>query len=297
MSAKITLPPTLHRYELKYVIPYAMVKPIQRFIAPYCEMDYHSTISPDTFYTINSLYFDTRNCEFLEQRLWGRDLRFNMRVRFYGGTGAPPYHLEIKQKMGVGVKKTRATIGGEEWPHILTDPYYYKFGSPHQDERIANKDLFMRLAKSYEIEPKIMLQYRRCAFFSTVDKYARVTMDRDMRYREQDPSIPMRDPYNMKYDGNFVNYDNETIYAKDTFTDANVILELKCDIGYVPMWMLDLVKHFELNQVGFSKYLNASLVAKNDNGLNFMAHDRMSNADFMFDDDPTLVRTRFRAFC
>ncbi len=278
MLDEIKLPPTLLRYELKYAIPREMVEPIKRFIAPYCSMDYHSAQSEDNFYTVNSLYFDTRNCEFLEQRLWGKDLRFNMRVRFYGDGTKPPYHLEIKQKVGGGIKKYRGSVRGDEWPNILTDPLYYESCPSDSEHNKNNKELFMRIAQSYEIEPKILIQYQRCAYFSTVDRYARVTMDCNMVYREQDPSVPMRDPYDLKSDNTFINYDNETIYAKDTYSDANVILELKCDIGYVPTWMIDLVAHFELNQVGFSKYLNASLVAKNDNGNNFMMHDRISCA-------------------
>ena len=275
MLAEIKLPPTLLRYELKYAIPKEMVEPIKHFIAPYCSMDYHSVQSDDHFYSVNSLYFDTLNCEFLEHRLWGKDLRFNMRVRSYEDGDKPPYHLEIKQKVGCGIKKYRASVNGDEWPHILTDPHY-TLNLSDPDHNTTNKALFMRIAQSYQIEPKLLIQYRRCAYFSTVDKYARLTMDCDMRYREQNPSTCNRDPYNMVADDTYINYDNETIYAKDSYSEANVVLELKCDIGYVPMWMIDLISHFELNRVGFSKYLHASLVARSDNGTHFMINDRIS---------------------
>ncbi len=51
---------------------------------------------------------------------------------------------------------------------------------------------------------------------------------------------------------------------------GRVILELKCNVGQTPAWMVDLVAAFELKQVGFSKYANGTLVARIDNGDAYM---------------------------
>jgi len=270
---KISLPPVLERHELKYLVPFSMVEPISQFIAPYCELDYHSVHAFENFYTVNSLYFDTRDCQFLQQRLYGRDRRFNIRARAYAD-GKPPYFLEIKHKTGGSVKKYRATVEGKDWPHILTDPLY-RIPDTDSDVERGNKELYMRLAYAYAIEPKIYTQYRRRAFFSTVDEYARVTMDIDMKYRVQEDVAGERDPYDLVPDDSLTNYDNETIYATNTYSDASVVLELKSNIGQVPMWMLDLITHFQLKQVGFSKYMNSSLVARYDNGIGYMPGDRI----------------------
>ncbi len=272
---KISLPPVLERHELKYLIPLSLVEPISQYISPYCKLDFHSVEADNQFYQVNNLYFDTQNCQFLEQRLWGRDRRFNMRVRAYAD-GKPPYFLEIKHKMGCSVKKYRTTAQAEEWPAILTDPLYR---IPETDSGVErrNKELYMRLATGYAITPKIYTQYRRRAFFSTVNNYARVTMDRDMKYRTQEDMAGARDPYDLKPDETLISYDNETIYATNTFSDANVVLELKSTIGQVPMWMLDLIKYFELKQVGFSKYMKSSLVSRTDNGIGYMPGDRLGH--------------------
>ena len=274
MLDKITLPPVLLRYELKYIVPRDLIEPICHFIAPYCSMDYHSQLSQDHFYTVNSLYYDTRNYEFLNQRLWGKDTRFNMRVRTYGEGNTLSYYLEIKHKTGSAVKKYRAIADLHEWPNILTDPFYEIDTSDSANEK-CNKSLFIRLARSYEIEPKIFTQYRRLAFFSTVDEYARLTMDCNMRYREQNQNTFFGNPYDLQDDYSLINYDNETIYSNEPNSGANVILELKCYIGRVPMWMIDLITHFELTQIGFSKYVNASMIALNDNGVKYMPRDRV----------------------
>jgi len=275
---KKNLPPVLERYELKYLIPSSFVEPISQFIEPYCQLDFHSSNTHDLFYEVNSLYFDTRECEFLEQRLYGKHSRFNMRVRTYAG-GEPPYFLEIKHKTGSSVKKYRATASAAEWPAIITDPMYRIPDSDNEVEK-CNKTLFMRLAHSYSIEPKVFTQYRRRAFFSTVDSYARVTMDRNMKYRTQKDDGIIKNPYNMIPDKSLTNYDDETIYAINTFSEANVVLELKCNIGRVPMWMIDLIQYFQLKQVGFSKYLNSSLASRETTSVPYRLSDRMGNQDY-----------------
>ena len=185
MSMQSVLPPTIERHELKYAIPWRFVEPICRFIEPYCEMDYHSAIADDHFYLVNSLYLDTRGFEFLRQRMYGKDGRFNMRVRCYGDRGEAPYFLEIKRKSGFTGKKYRSTVGADEWPSILCDPAY-RVPEGETGKNRSNKELFLQMATSYAIEPKLLTQYRRRAFSSSVDEYARVTLDVSMKYRVQD---------------------------------------------------------------------------------------------------------------
>lgn len=269
MSIKSILPPVVERHELKYAIPFSHVEPITRFLSIYCELDYYSALSDSSFYQVNSLYFDTRCHEFLKQRLFGKNGRFNVRVRCYGKGEEAPYFLEIKQKHGNTGVKYRATANENEWPAILTDPGYRVPTNDSAKER-ANKELFLRIACCYAIEPKLLTQYQRRAFVSTVDEYARVTMDTRMRYREQNH-------YCLVPDNSMISYDNQTIYSNDYHSDASVILELKCNIGQVPTWMLDLIAKFQLKQQGFSKYANSSLVAYFDDGTSYMSGDRLNS--------------------
>jgi SPX domain protein involved in polyphosphate accumulation len=267
MSIKTSLPPKLERHELKYTIPYSLVEPISSFLKLYCELDFYSEQSQDHFYQVNSLYFDTRSLEFLQQRLFGKNGRFNVRVRAYGNGSKAPFFLEIKQKHGFTGVKFRANANASEWPAILTDPAFQINPNDSLRER-ENKALFYRVAQSYAIEPKILTQYQRRAFISIVDDYARVTMDTNMKYQ-------LQSEYSLCATGPLINYDNENIYAKNHANEASVILELKCNIGQVPMWMLDLISTFELKQQGFSKYANSSLVALFDDGATYMNSDRI----------------------
>jgi len=267
MSIKTSLPPVIERHELKYTIPMSYVDPITDFLLIYCDLDHYSAISDSNYYQVNSLYFDTRSLEFLKQRLFGKNGRFNIRARCYGNGESGPYFLEIKRKEGFSGVKYRATADQNEWPAILTDPAFRISASDSIREQ-RNKALFSRIALSYAIEPKIFTQYQRRAFVSTVDEYARVTLDTNMRYRQQSH-------YSMVADDQMTNYDNETIYAYNCQSEAAVILELKCNIGSVPTWMLDLIATFNLKQQGFSKYANSSLVSYFDDGVFYYRGDRI----------------------
>jgi SPX domain protein involved in polyphosphate accumulation len=234
-------PPTLHRYELKYLVPFTMVEPMCKFISAYCVLDKHSQNSPDRYYSVNSLYFDNPQLLFLERRLVGIDNRFNMRVRSYGEKSHPPYFLEIKQKSGDIIKKTRATIREDEWPCILTDP---SFVAHDLDEKnLTRINTFTKTAHYYNAEPKILIQYRRNAWVSEYDDYARVTFDIDLKCRLE--HLYQFDTREM------VNFDHYPGFS----SEGNVVLELKCYNTQVPIWMLDLIKSFQLHRTAFSKYL------------------------------------------
>jgi len=276
MSTIHTLPPVLERYELKYLIPSSYIEPITDFISLYCLLDdYSLKAEPDDyFYKVGSLYFDSPGFEFLKQRIGGKEIRFNMRARFYGDGDKAPYFLEIKHRNGISgvVTKYRATAQEEQWPHILTDPAFRPDTSEPSAEQ-ANKELFLRLATTYAIEPKILTTYQRRAFFSVIDEYARVTIDIRKKYRIQN-DYELINTYGMTH------YDNETIYGVHAKTEANAVLELKCPVGAVPFWILDLIRKFELQHQGFSKYASSVLVHHFDNGDWYMPFDREANIEF-----------------
>jgi SPX domain protein involved in polyphosphate accumulation len=245
----------LNRYELKYIIPIELVEPISEYIKPYNTLDKHSQISPDGFYTINSLYFDTPNYTFLKNRLYTKSPRFNMRGRSYGENPVSPYFLEIKYKDGNSVKKYRSKVDEVEWHQMFSDPEY------RAESIDVNKELFYKTALKYNASPKIFTQYRRKAFVSDIDEYARVTMDINLQ-------AYLEDSYNLHPDlARLTPYDSSNIFGKepDRVTGESVILELKCYTDRVPFWMLDLIREFQLSRTSFSKYAKSLLAITVDN--------------------------------
>ena len=240
----------LDRYELKYIVPSSLIEPISEFLMTYCDLDYHSKSQKTHFYTVNSLYFDTPNLTFATNRLYTRSPRFNMRGRVYNDGTMPPYFLEIKVKDGNVVNKYRAKVDDQEWPSMFTD-LNYRTNMQGDTGEMKNKNLFYTTAMKYDATPRIYTQYKRRAFVSKVDEYVRVTMDIDMK-------CYLEDQFNLVADvDKLVNYDSELVYAKEPnrTTESSVVLELKCYPHQVPLWLLDLIRTFELTRTSFSKYL------------------------------------------
>ncbi|MBN1600735.1 MAG: polyphosphate polymerase domain-containing protein [Chitinispirillaceae bacterium] len=238
-------PQVLERYELKYTIPLDMVEPMCRFIEPYCSLDEYSEKSSDNYYIVNSLYFDTPNLHFFYNKDYECLERFNMRIRSYGESPQPPYFLEIKKKRRDIIKKYRAKIFETDVKKAVEVRWDHLNGGKPRDKNTKNADLFRNLHFTYGAEPKVLVQYKRKAYFSNYDEYARVTFDINLRSMEQtDSYVPL------PVESRMYPADYENVFDIGT----SVILELKCYTSYVPLWMMDLIRSFNLRQRGFSKY-------------------------------------------
>ena len=236
--------PILERYELKYVIPFHLIEPISDFVSVYCSLDKYSEKSEDRFYQVNNLYFDSPNYLFLKKRVEGSDNRFNLRIRSYDNSSETPCFLEIKQKKVNVVRKFREGVDDENWQGMFEIPDYNMHREKNCVEN-SNKSLFFRMAYSYNATPKVLTQYRRKAYASDVNDYGRVTFDTDLRYQYEER-------YNLIPDENkMVPLDNDTLFDPG----CNIVLELKCHSTQVPLWMVDLIRYFNLRRRSFSKYV------------------------------------------
>lgn len=232
-----TSPLVFDRYELKYVIPAELVEPVSRHISAYCELDPYSASSPDHFYEVNSLYFDTPSFLFLRKKLDGDAERFNMRIRGYGGD---EFFLELKYKSQGFVKKRRTFARGNVREFLEREA-----DNASIPER-SNLAQFLNAFHTYRAEPKVLTQYRRKAYFSKYDDYARITFDKDLRCMEESDLNLIPNPALM------TPYDHEDVFAND----GCVILELKCP-QQVPLWFIDIITKFDLTRTGFSKYASS----------------------------------------
>ncbi len=264
----------IDRYELKYIIPFEIVEPMTDYLMNYCVLDDYSKSAENFFYPVNSLYYDTPNYTFLTNRLYTKNPRFNMRARAYGDNPIPPYFLEIKYKDANSVNKYRCKIDDQEWPRMFTD-MEYRTHLQGEESEMKNKELFYVTALKYAATPKIFTQYRRRAFVSEVDEYVRVTMDINMCCYLEDNYILQPDPKKL------TPYDNELVYVRESNRPmgSSVILELKCYPHQVPLWMIDMIRHFQLTRTSFSKYAMSILTIKEydeNHNLFFNFNDRKS---------------------
>lgn len=240
-------PLMFERYEIKYLIPYRLVDPISEYVKAYCDMDYYSQISPDSFYTINSLYFDSPVQSFYHNSDGVNPKRFNMRIRSYGDDPKPPYFFEVKEKTADFVKKSRAKVKTADIESVFHGTY-----KPADVDKssIKNLEKFLSYAQLYNVQPQVLTQYRRRAFLSNCEDYVRITFDVDLRCKEEHT-------FNLwPKDREMINYDSSLIFDDGNSTESLAILELKCE-SRVPLWYLDLIRVFELERGSFSKYCNS----------------------------------------
>lgn len=245
MAAGPVSPTVLERYELKYLIPFHLVQPISDHVAAFCDLDYYSAISPDGFYTINSLYFETPNFYFMRAKE-NQTSRFSLRVRSYGEQPKAPYYFETKEKIADFSKKRRGKVPIENWADLFLAPDRVRDFDPSADKHLQH---FLSLVGTYNAHPMILTQYRRKAYLSTVDDYARVTFDRSLRYR------PETDYDVRPTESTMLHYDHPGTFEHP---GRNVVLELKCE-RKIPVWFVDLIQRFQLVREGFSKFEGSML--------------------------------------
>ncbi|MES2803120.1 MAG: polyphosphate polymerase domain-containing protein [Bdellovibrionota bacterium] len=240
-------PLMFERYEIKYLIPYRLVDPISEYVKAYCDLDYFSEISPDSFYTINSLYFDSPMLTFYYNSDGVNPKRHNMRIRSYGDDPKPPYFFEVKEKSADFVKKSRAKVKTNNIQSVFEGTH-----NPEDVDKSSQKNLekFLSFAQIYNVQPQVLTQYRRRAFLSNVEDYVRITFDVDLKCKEEREFNLWPKPREM------YSYDSALVFDEGVTGESMAILELKCE-SRVPLWFLDLIRVFQLERGSFSKYGNS----------------------------------------
>lgn len=268
-TAQRQIPSLLERYELKYQIPATLIDPISDYLSIYCSEDQYSEKSKDGFYTINSLYFDTPRLLFLRNRIEGSENRFNMRVRSYDSISGMPCFFEIKQKRDGIVRKFRTAVSDENWPNLFESagcgPESIRGG-----ENRSHIEIFYRAVSSYRATPKVFSRYRRKAYISDVDEYARATFDRDLSFQAEERYRLVPDESRM------MDCCRDRVFEPG----CSIILELKCPAVLVPQWMLDLIRYFNLRRIGFSKYYVSAIHALEPSA--FIPLDRVPAGDRVY---------------
>lgn len=248
MTAKAVSPLNLDRYELKYRIPISLIEPITDYVNQYCEMDYYSQISPGGFYIINSLYLDSMNRIMMRRPLGIEFAYSSFRIRSYGADPKPPYYLESKQKIENFCKKRRSKFPLENISDLFENPSAIKDFNPYADKNMRD---FLEKHETFGLQPQVLSQYRRRAWLSRHDEYARVTIDRDLRYMEENT-------YNVKPDESRMSHYDHNETFEDAYQSRYAILELKCE-RKIPLWMIQIVRTFETQWDPFSKFQTAMI--------------------------------------
>lgn len=234
------------RYEYKYVIPASLMAPIRAFIRPYCELDSFAGREPQKFYTIRTLYLDSPGYRTYWDKQHEVPVRFKLRIRTYGDGGGGPVKFEIKRRINEVVRKTWLGVPPETWPALLAGPASRLTPDLNQAER-ATLDDFIRLSRTLNAGPRMLVRYQRQAYTSAIDRYVRITFDRHLCHQPAHGYDLMGQPAMWRYDD-----DSESLGS----FGPQVVLELKF-MTRAPLWLAGLTRAFGLTRRGFSKYCTA----------------------------------------
>ena len=219
----------LDRFEIKYLINNNKYHLLTNELKKLFKLDNHG------IYYNQSIYFDTFDNEFYNDKIEGYKKRIKPRIRAYrSNIYAEPTNicLEFKIRYSQCIKKERIFIdhdlanklvkGHTLNKHILDNNY------------ILQK--FNKLKINKNIHPVINISYKREAYFSDIFRNLRITFD--SQFMSSFLISGLKLPY------------GSIIYP---ISPKNSIMELKYN-KYLPTYFIQLIQKYELQQQTISKF-------------------------------------------
>jgi SPX domain protein involved in polyphosphate accumulation len=221
---------SFERYEHKYFLPASQAEAVRRFVAPYVRPDAHT----NGRYRVSNIYLDTPDLEFYREHRRGALDRFKLRIRAYDIARADRVFLEVKRKIKNVIVKNRVEVSRDRCARVL-------------DEADLPFEEFRDRSILHGVGPVLLLEYDREAFESVFDDESRITFDRAIRYQPAEGTTFDADP------AGWTHVDGARAMGG---VSSAVLVELKFNTT-CPVWMVDLVRTFNLERQAFSKYLAA----------------------------------------
>jgi hypothetical protein len=225
------------RFELKYLIPEEITRPIRDFVSGYLEPDDYALGRPDLSYPIHSLYLDSDDLTTHHAAINGTKNRFKLRLRYYDDNPITPVFFEVKARVDNCILKRRCGVRREAVPLLVAG----QLPAPEQllsrePRHLAALQRFNRLLLQINASPRLHNHYLREAWVSPNDNSVRITFDRNIR----------AEPF---FGDRAVTEMNRPVRIFPEF----VVLELKFTARF-PNWFKELVRRFNLMQFSSAKY-------------------------------------------
>lgn len=211
-------------YELKFFTTLKQAIELEKFIGRFCVPDPNAI---DGFYEILSVYFDTPDLKFYQDKINGEFHKKKVRLRAYRSDKGNwhSYALEKKERNGNLVSKSR---------HALNLPDLKDFAE--NSELNENLKKFPTLLK-----PTTTVFYRRKAWISPENFGLRFTFDHE--FASFSPQLL----------NNFAGIDLSTLAIMQ---NQPIIFEIKSYTG-IPQSIWQLLQNLQIEQISFSKYATA----------------------------------------
>lgn len=209
------------RYELKFLLTveqYRQIKPIMNEFM--CGDEYGES-------EILNIYYDTPNYLLIRRSLEKPVYKEKLRVRSYGiASKNSDVFVEIKKKYDSVVYKRRIVEKEGNIVKILS-------GKGNKTQIGKEIDYFISYYKN--LSPKMVISYRREAFYAKNDREFRITFDNDILWRNYDLSLKCG------------------IYGKPVLPEEKILMEVKTASSF-PLWLTRFLSANAIYKTSFSKY-------------------------------------------
>lgn len=211
------------RYETKYRLTAAQQAFLERRMQAYMKKDCYGE------YTICNLYYDTEDWRLIRASIEKPAYKEKLRVRSYGIPGAKdPVFAELKKKYNGIVYKRRISIEAEKADAFLSGTIpAERFG------QIGRELQWFQLRNN--TRPRVYIAYDRTAFAGMEDPALRITIDRNIRWRDTDVEFHCGD------------------YGAPLLKPGEALLEIKSGGAY-PLWLSSTLSEAGIFPTSFSKY-------------------------------------------
>ncbi|MBI5693300.1 MAG: polyphosphate polymerase domain-containing protein [Verrucomicrobia bacterium] len=226
------------RREIKYIIDENKAMAVRAFVQCYLLPDENAEGKPNNSYEVHTLYLDSNHLRTFHAANDGERNRFKLRIRYYDDDPLSPVFFEIKRRLSEGIVKQRARVKRDAVKALLLgEPPRREFLYAESGQQWVDLLDFWQLVEKLEAAPRAHNAYLREAYVSPGKGNVRVTIDRAVRIEPEFSGIlsaRMTNPV-------------------EVFGGV-VILELKFT-DRMPMWMIEMVRGFELKSCGAAKYV------------------------------------------
>ncbi|HFI0404869.1 TPA: polyphosphate polymerase domain-containing protein [Streptococcus suis] len=227
------------RKETKYIVDKETFALLEKDLQRHMVSDEFATS------TITNIYFDNEDFDMIQDSIAKKNGREKIRMRIYDAqpSASSQAFLEIKKKENKIGYKYRLTSN----PLSVTN--YIEKGVVDKTitDEMVTSELDILRERYGTIKPKMYIYYDRVSYKGIEDKKIRLTIDKNLLYRDYHVSAT---------DGKF----GEALLDPD-----KVIMEIKVP-EQLPDWLLDLLEKYQLEKQSFSKYGNAYKLAHQMSG-------------------------------
>lgn len=213
------------RYETKYILDTPTVDRLKTCMAAY--------MRPDRFgnSTVCNVYLDTPDYVLIRRSLEKPIYKEKLRLRSYGiAKDEHTVFCEIKKKYRSVVYKRRLALPAAAMADCLAAHSF-------PDSQIGREIAFC-FERYRDLAPRMFLSYEREAFAAMTDEGLRITLDKNILWRDNDLSL------------------GKGVYGNRILPPGAVLLEVKTATA-MPLWLVRFLSENRIYKTSFSKYGNA----------------------------------------